>query len=64
MYAAHENVIGKSASFFRHEFPIRFDYLDTVRGGTLSVQCHPRPAYIRAHFGGAIRLLDPDGEMP
>ena len=51
MFAAHDQVIGESSGFFGHEFPIRFDYLDTVRGGNLSVQCHPRPAYIRAHFG-------------
>jgi predicted NBD/HSP70 family sugar kinase/mannose-6-phosphate isomerase class I len=51
MYSAHEHVIGESAHFFGHEFPIRFDYLDTVCGGNLSVQCHPRPDYIRAHFG-------------
>ncbi len=51
MCAAHDKVIGESANFFGHEFPIRFDYLDTVRGGNLSVQCHPRPAYVREHFG-------------
>ena len=51
MFAASEKVIGESSHFFGHEVPIRFDYLDTVRGGNLSVQCHPRPAYIRANFG-------------
>lgn len=51
MFAAHEQVIGESSSYFGHEFPIRFDYLDTVRGGNLSVQCHPRPQYVRENFG-------------
>lgn len=36
---------------FHTSFPIRFDYLDTVRGGNLSVHCHPREDYMRDVFG-------------
>ena len=44
-------VLGDCAGRFGLDFPIRYDFLDTVEGGNLSIQCHPRPGYARKHFG-------------
>lgn len=51
LYLDNKKLLGKAAQRFGTEFPIRFDFLDTFNGGNLSVQCHPRPAYAKEHFG-------------
>jgi mannose-6-phosphate isomerase class I len=47
-----ERILGEAvAARFGRSFPIRFDYLDTLDGGHLSIQCHPSERYMRETFG-------------
>lgn len=48
---SHREVMGSiSRRRFGDEFPVRFDYLDTMDGGDLSIQVHPGSAYIKKNF--------------
>jgi mannose-6-phosphate isomerase class I len=54
-----EAVLGPDcAARFGVDFPIRFDYLDTLGGGHLSLQCHPREEYARDVFGLSLTQLE------
>lgn len=40
----------RNVGLFGNYFPIRFDYLDTMQGGELSLQVHPLQAYVESTF--------------
>lgn len=48
---SHE-LLGESVEArFGKDFPIRFDFLDTMEGGNLSLQVHPTNKFIQDNFG-------------
>lgn len=67
-YQTDELLGRKVHARFGDEFPIRFDFLDTVKGGNLSLQVHPLTEYIQEKFGmhytqdESYYFLDVDGD--
>jgi len=52
LYQEPRALLGEAVyGLFGPEFPIRFDFLDTIGGGNLSLQVHPLIAYAQEQFG-------------
>ncbi|MBU3089596.1 class I mannose-6-phosphate isomerase [Clostridium gasigenes] len=51
LYRPKELLGEKVYDRFGAEFPIRFDFLDTIEGGNLSLQVHPVTQYMQENFG-------------
>lgn len=49
-YKTRDLLGGPVEARFGQDFPIRFDFLDTMGGGNLSLQVHPTTQYIREKF--------------
>ena len=51
LYRPKELLGEKVYDRFGAEFPIKFDFLDTIEGGNLSLQVHPVTQYMQENFG-------------